>query len=407
MSKRLIVCCDGTWNKPDQLASGVHAPTNVAKLALGVATEDSDGVAQVLHYQRGVGTKRSERVRGGVFGYGLSRNVRDCYRFVVEHYEPGDELYFFGFSRGAYTARSTVGLIRNCGILRREHSDLINKAYRLYRSRADRRRPTGVESQVFARMYSHADVDIDFIGVWDTVGSLGIPISGLRLPFVERLWGFHNTELSRHVRSAYQALAIDEQRKPFKPALWTQHDDAQDQILEQVWFSGVHCDVGGGYREPELSEIALLWMVDRARSRGLAFRPDHFVVSEPPASEELDVNEPRWLGERVSPNANGTIHDSYRDACHGLYRLLGRHPRRLTAGDQQSVATSAISRLRTHPGYAPAGLVQWVALGWPATWVQDRVVAPRAEHARALADVLAWEARAMIAAVAPERRPRL
>ena len=119
--KRLVVCCDGTWNRPDQTKQGFAAPTNVAKIALALADEDDAGNPQVLHYEAGVGTRRGERLVGGVFGVGLSRNVQDCYRFVVDCYEPGDKLYFLGFSRGAYTARSTVGLVRNAGILRPEH----------------------------------------------------------------------------------------------------------------------------------------------------------------------------------------------------------------------------------------------------------------------------------------------
>ena len=120
------MCCDGTWNYPDELAKGVAAPTNVAKVALGIARHDAAELPQRVYYQSGVGTRRFQRVRGGAFGYGLSRNVRACYRFLVEIYEPGDELYFFGFSRGAYTARSTVGLIHNCGILRPEHRDRLS-----------------------------------------------------------------------------------------------------------------------------------------------------------------------------------------------------------------------------------------------------------------------------------------
>src|SRR3954452_18589960 len=138
MAKRLVVCCDGTWNRPDQLADGVAAPTNVTKVALAVSREDSAGTEQLLHYEAGVGTRRLERIRGGGFGLGLSRNVRNCYRFLVENYEPGDELYFFGFSRGASTARSTVGFVRNAAILRREHIDRIDAPYALYRSRASR-----------------------------------------------------------------------------------------------------------------------------------------------------------------------------------------------------------------------------------------------------------------------------
>src|SRR3954470_17593333 len=131
MSKRLVICCDGTWNTPDQERNGQACPTNVTKFALAVADTADDGKEQRVFYHRGVGTSRSERIRGGAFGFGLSRNVKDAYRFIVDNYEPGDELYLFGFSRGAFTARSTAGFVRNAGILRRECADLVDDAYAL------------------------------------------------------------------------------------------------------------------------------------------------------------------------------------------------------------------------------------------------------------------------------------
>lgn len=360
MPKRLVVCCDGTWNRPDQLDDGIPGPTNVSKLALAVAREDSRGTAQLLHYQPGVGTRRRERIRGGALGFGLSRNVRECYRFLVETYEPGDELYLFGFSRGAYTARSTVGLVRNCGILRAEHGDRIGDAYRLYRARAKRTEPNAIEAQVFRRMHSHPDADIQFVGVWDTVGSLGIPVDGLRLPVVAKLWSFHDTALSSRVRHAYHALAIDERRGPFKPTLWQQQEHATEQTLEQVWFAGVHSDVGGGYRDPALSEIPLLWMVDRARACGLAFEPDRLALASGAVDDEL-----RHVGAHVAPDALGTLHNSLK----GFYLLLQRYQRPLVA-DGGSVASSAVRRHRERSDYNPPGLSAYLTTG-PVTTVQD------------------------------------
>jgi uncharacterized protein (DUF2235 family) len=367
--KRLVVCCDGTWNTPDERSEGVRAPTNVSKIALGVTGHDGDGIKQLVHYGAGVGTRRFERFTGGAFGYGLSRNVRDGYRFLVEHYEPGDELYFFGFSRGAYTARSLVGFIRNCGILRREHIDRIDEAYELYRSRAERRAPSAIESRRFRRMYAHDDeTPVAFIGVWDTVGAVGIPTGGLRPPLVTRYWGFHDTELSPSVGAAYHALAIDEQRGPFTPTLWTRHPAAKEQIVEQVWFAGVHRDVGGGYREPELSEIALLWMVRRAAEHGLAFAPDHFQVAGEPAPAR-----DRWRGRRLDPDPLGPIHDSRKR----WYRLLRPRPRELGVSHGQSAASSAVRRLHALAPYHPPSLAQWVRAGRRTTAVP---VVPEAGH---------------------------
>lgn len=364
MTRRLVVCCDGTWNRPDEVRGGVTAPTNVAKVALGLAREGADGVPQLLFYQQGVGTRRFERLRGGAFGFGLGRNVRDCYRFLADSYQPGDELYFFGFSRGAFTARSTLGLVRNSGILRPEHVDRIKDAYRLYRARAPSARPSGLEAQIFRRMHSHEDVDVRFVGVWDTVGSLGIPVDGLPLSFAQRRWGFHDTSLSSHVRCAYQALAVDERRRPFRPTLWQQQEHANGQTLEQVWFAGVHSDVGGGYPDPELAEIPLLWMVQRAADCGLTFEPDHFQVS----SQGIE-RERRQRGADIAPDALGAIHESRK----GFYRLLPRHNRMLADpnGSALSVASSAVRRRREKPGYHPANLEQYLASEGSVTQVSD------------------------------------
>jgi uncharacterized protein (DUF2235 family) len=348
MSKRLVLCCDGTWNTPDQQTGGRPCPTNVTKLALAVADAGDDGKPQRVFYHRGVGTSRWERLRGGAFGFGLSRNVRDTYRFIVENFEPGDELFFFGFSRGAFTARSTAGLVRNAGILRRENTDRIDEAYALYRDRTTH--PRGTESQLFRRSYSH-ETRIRFIGVWDTVGALGIPLSGLRwVNAFNRRWRFHDTDLSTTVDAAFQALAIDEQRRPFEPAVWRQQDDAKDQRLEQVWFTGVHCDVGGGYTDGALADIALLWMADRARSCGLGFQSDAFPSVAPAgATNEVVV---------VGPDAMGELHDS-RTA---LYRLVPPFVRPIGEKDpaHEYAASTAVVRQNKDSRYAPPGLVAYL-----------------------------------------------
>jgi uncharacterized protein (DUF2235 family) len=352
MAKRLVICCDGTWNRPDQLDDGAAAPTNVSKFALAVARQDGDGTTQLVHYQRGVGTRRFERIRGGAFGLGLSRNVRECYRFLVECYEPGDELYFLGFSRGAFTARSTVGLVRNSGILRPQYLSRIKEAYGLYRARRGEAHPRGNEAALFRRMYSHPEARIHFVGVWDTVGSLGIPIDGVRWPLMN-LWSFHDTELSSRVLHAYQAVAIDERRGSFKPTLWKRQEHAAGQTLEQVWFAGVHSDVGGGYSDPALAEIPLLWMVDRAGAAGLAFEPDRLVSPAGAVDPEL-----RHAGVQVDPDALGKIHKSLKS----FYLLMPRH-RRPLAADGGWLASSAARRRREASDYAPPKLVEYMEGG--------------------------------------------
>jgi uncharacterized protein (DUF2235 family) len=351
--KRLVVCCDGTWNRPDQVKDGVASPTNVTKVARGLAKQDATGITQVVYYHPGVGTERLERIRGGAFGLGLSRHVRECYRFLVENYQPGDKLYFFGFSRGAFTARSLAGLIGNAGILRAEHAARIDEAYRLYRDRGDLRDPDGSESQTFRRMYAHDEIDIHFIGVWDTVGALGIP--GLRGPLAKRLWGFHDTMLGKHVRFAYQALAIDEERGLFQPTLWEQEPDATGQTLQQVWFAGVHSDVGGGYPDRSLADVPLVWMTERAQECDLAFHSKFLRKgSGTPAGELSESAAP------IAPDPLGPLHDS-RTA---FFRLLPS--RRRTVVDPygsaaSAAASSAIQRRDKKPGYAPRNLEEYLA----------------------------------------------
>lgn len=355
MARRLIVCCDGTWNEPDQRRGGVAVPTNVAKLALGVLT--GDGSDQVIYYEPGVGTAPDERVLGGAFGLGLSRNICNAYRFLAATFRSGDQLFLFGFSRGAYTARSLAGLIRNCGILRPEHIDQVDEAFALYRDRTSQSHPRGLASQIFRDMYAYDDDEIHFIGVWDTVGALGIPTDlpgwdwlSERLHGWETLWGFHDTQLSSHVRNAYHALAVDETREPFQPTLWTQDDAADGQTLEQVWFAGVHTEVGGGAADASLSDIALLWMVEKAQACGLQVKPGW-----------LAPQAPDGAGEKIEPSYSGPIVDSRKGfwtALHPYHRLTQPG---VQAAPAQSVASSAARRFQGGiADYSPPGLDKYL-----------------------------------------------
>jgi uncharacterized protein (DUF2235 family) len=361
--KRLIVCCDGTWNTADQAISGHPSPTNVTKLALSLAAEDAAGARQCVYYHPGVGTSRWERLSGGAFGVGLSRNVLDGYRFLIDNYESGDLLYLFGFSRGAFTARSLAGLIRNSGILRRENVGRIDQAWVLYRSSADT--PRGVAATLFRRAYSF-EPRIEFIGVWDTVGALGIPTFGPRSlkPIVRRInhrWEFHDTKLSTRVKGAFQALAIDEQRAAFAPAVWHQQPGADGQKLRQVWFTGVHCDIGGGYPDTSLSDIALLWMADGAREYGLKFLPGALSADGPARmtpGESIDF--------KVEPNPLTSPHRSWTK----FYRLVSPLNRPIgTAEDEtdhhldgcEYLAVSAQEHYEATPDYRPPELVTYLS----------------------------------------------
>jgi uncharacterized protein (DUF2235 family) len=333
MSKRLVMCCDGTWNRANQ-----PSPTNVWRVWHAIAEKDHVGIEQRPYYHDGVGVKRWEHIRGGAFGFGLSRNVRETYRFIVENFEPGDELFFFGFSRGAFTARSTAGLVRNAGILRPEHARRINEAYELYRRRDAH--PRSNEARAFRNAYSH-ETRVRFIGVWDTVGALGIPLSPTRwVNFINRRWQFHDTDLSTTVRAAFHALAIDEKRGPFQPTIWAQQADAPaDQQVEQVWFAGVHCNVGGGYQQRALADIALTWMVDQAQSCGLVMDDTRLRIGELSSMGKLEESRTK------------------------LYRLLPLYVRAIGVKDSahESIASSVVQRKINDPNYTPPGLVAYLA----------------------------------------------
>lgn len=271
--KRIVICADGTWNSARSTAIGNSATTNVWLIYQLVKPFATDHTPQLAYYHPGVGTGGFiDRVVGGAFGIGLGLNIRQCYRFLVDHYHPGDYVYLFGFSRGAYTVRSLAGMVRNCGVINPEKLEpgtsidaAIDDAFDLYRRRGDATAPRARISVDFRVRNSHPDFRITCIGVWDTVGSLGIPV-GFLGHLTSHLVGFHDVTLSSWVDRAFHAVAIDELRRPFVPTLWLQQPDAreQGQRIEQRWFSGVHADVGGGYPWPDrgLATLALRWMVD-------------------------------------------------------------------------------------------------------------------------------------------------
>jgi uncharacterized protein (DUF2235 family) len=278
--KRLIVCADGTWNKRDRTKD--HRNTNVAKLCDAIVQVDEHGTEQFVKYQKGVGTGPwYDKILGGITGAGLSQNIRECYAWIVDNYMPGDELFFFGFSRGAFTARSLVGFIRNCGILRPEHRGRVSMAYDFYRDRDPGKHPRTQVAHIFRDTYSRPDKPIiKCVGVWDTVGSLGIPTTGPLGRLSRHFFGFHDMKLSSWVENAFQAIAIDELRKPFRPTLWELKDEdlaesrTVGQHIEQVWFAGVHSNVGGGYPNAQLSDLALRWIMDKAQKCGLGLTSD-------------------------------------------------------------------------------------------------------------------------------------
>lgn len=293
--KRLIVCCDGTWQSQDN-----DCPTNVLKIAQAVKPIAKDemgkNISQVLYYDEGIGTVSSEerkklrlqkimdsisllpktikdsieKVCGGSFGWWIDDKIKEAYLFLSLNYLPGDEIYLFGFSRGAYTVRSLAGLINCSGLLK--HSDIHHmfQAYEIYRLEDTEEQKQ--KAKKFRQDNAAQQVEIKFLGCWDTVGALGIPnlISWLPIDYyVNKKYQFHNTELSPIIQNARHAIAIDEKRKAFDVNIMKPGEGFKG-TLKQVWFPGDHGCVGGGIKETlGLSNAALKWMAEEAGQLGL------------------------------------------------------------------------------------------------------------------------------------------
>jgi uncharacterized protein (DUF2235 family) len=264
MAKRIVFCADGTWDAP-----GSNTNVYLIYKALTVSAD------QVTYYDDGIGADATglSHVLDGAFGQGLFQKIQDGYTTIAHVYEPGDQIYLFGFSRGAYTARSLAGMIAICGLPSGTFTDnCVSQAFAAYRNPANR-------ASILAGLGTCGltKAAIQMIGVWDTVGSLGIPaiFGGVD----ESQFGFLDTSLHPDVQSAYQALAIDEARAQFPATLWTSAP-APGQTLVQVWFSGCHGDVGGGTPQggpvdngTRLCDITLGWMIANAQAQGLVFNP--------------------------------------------------------------------------------------------------------------------------------------
>ncbi|MDX5401945.1 MAG: DUF2235 domain-containing protein [Rhodobacterales bacterium] len=299
--KRIAFFCDGTWNRAD-----AARPTSILRLAQAVTPSAADGVKQVVFYQQGVGTGRgssglarwTDKFLGGAFGWGLEDNILEAYRNLVFCYEPGDQIFIFGFSRGAYTARSLAGLIRKAGILPRDKVGQVEQAMALYRRRGRSMAPDrdAVMEERAALSpdvaTSQADIEwrlsqgrmardgtppilvqIRYLGVLDTVGALGLPsVLGLFAQMVNDRYAFHDTDLSHLVLTARHAVAIDERRVLYPPALWGNLDTLNgdrtgpDRPYQQMWFSGVHGVVGGSGPVPGLSAFPAEWIAEGARA---------------------------------------------------------------------------------------------------------------------------------------------
>lgn len=358
--KRLALFLDGTWNEVD-------SNTNVWRMKALCAPTSTDGKTQLAYYEIGV-----NGVVGGSTGKGLDENIRRAYQWLVENYNVGDEIFIFGFSRGAYTARSLAGLVAKLGILKpgspiggaqlfsrykRSDEETLGKLREL--QDAGKLDNITLEERWLLK-YSQV-AKIKMVGVWDTVGSLGIPafsIAGVSRP----TFGYLHTGLRIQIEHGFHALAIDEHRKDFAPTLWdvrTPKDPNEVRAVprlissvEQRWFVGAHANVGGGYESDLLAQAPLRWIMKKASLFGLTFRND------------VDID-----GDILK----APINDSYKEFMRGAYakiskpffRTIGENPDVRDDGTHtnvnETIDQSVFERWRTMPTYRPQNLREWAA----------------------------------------------
>jgi len=323
---QLIVCCDGTWNTLEHTDQGLPAPTNVARLYNAALKADG----QAAYYHPGVGTNGGllDRMVGGGTGAGLERNIMSAYQWLATRYQGGDRIFLFGFSRGAYTVRSLGGLLAHSGLLDLSDPALapaevwsrVERVFEAYRSGQPFANTEGYAFHGVAPGQSTAGtIEVHFMGVWDTVGALGIPLELSVLRFIgdPRRYQFHDTRISPMIANARHAVALDERRADFVPTLWT--NIRRPDRVRQVWFPGVHGDVGGGYAQTGLSDVALAWMLDEAVACGLRLRAG--------------------TREQLRPDPQGVLHDSRQ----GLFKLGRNQPRAVVRVAEASVQVGLLA----------------------------------------------------------------
>jgi uncharacterized protein (DUF2235 family) len=315
--KNVVVCCDGTANE------FAENRTNVIKL---YSVLDHDPTKQIAYYHPGLGTmepagaltnfsRKVTKLFGQAIGYGLSNDIRDAYVFLMQEFRDGDQLFIFGFSRGAYTARALAALLHMYGLIRPGNEALVPYAIRMMMGINRAKDNKGEKDKYFAlasefkSTMCSVDCKPHFVGVWDTVSSVGWIENPLKLPF---------TAYNPDIAIGRHAVAIDEKRAFFRTNLWFPPNSPSTQTdLKQVWFPGVHCDVGGGYAEAEsgLSKLALDWMLQEAKNAGL------FVLAE----KEQEVLGAVATAKFVGPNPNACAHESLKGAWNIAEFIPKRH----------------------------------------------------------------------------------
>ena len=325
MSKNIVICLDGTWNDKDDRS----AFSNVALLHEMCV---NDGTNQIAYYDKGVGTSGwYDQKLGGVHGVGLSENVREAFIYLARNYRKNDRVFIFGFSRGAYTARSLAGLVYQCGLLP-ENDRLRSDLEKLYEAYKDEE-----AGEMAAYKSANRKCPIEMLGVWDTVGALGIPISFFK-EASDKVFGFHDTKLSPEVRFACHAVAIDEKRASFEPTLWQETAENKNR-MKQVWFSGVHSDVGGGYPERHHSDVALKWMVEQATRRGLLIKEDSAYEYQADLSEDIHASAFKIFGKEIG---------------------IGERDAPVTAENRPKVHQSVGEKMKLKENYKPLALMKYI-----------------------------------------------
>ncbi|MCW5794337.1 MAG: DUF2235 domain-containing protein [Nitrospira sp.] len=336
-TRRLVMCFDGTWNS-------VESRTNVSRLYETILDQAPDKGNQLKFYDEGVGraaeattpwTRLKDGLQGGIFGDGILRNVLQAYCWLIEHYKHASEgslsdLYIFGFSRGAFTARLFAGLLGASGILKREEvakcgnvvwdNKLVQAAWKRYKPGRSAWRATAQLTRD-----EHKDWEkvahpalVKFLGVWDTVGRYGIPTLSWGSGFFKPI-RFNDCSLGRHVLHARHAMAIDEHRADFNVRLWdgvnstwsSDHiKELPETTIRQQWFAGAHAQVGGGYENDQLCHYPLQWMADQASAVGLG------LMYVGPTDKPMFRLAP-LVRDHLVP-----IIDSHSEFAFGLYRWI-------------------------------------------------------------------------------------
>jgi uncharacterized protein (DUF2235 family) len=361
MTSRLALFLDGTTDTET-------GNTNVWRLKSLCQFHGSDGVEQKIFYSVGVGTARDEKFRGGMFGFGIDDILVAAYLWLIENYEVGDEVFIFGFSRGAYTARSLAGLISRCGLISLGAPLSVRQVFDRYRRGDDRtirdlinlKDKSGLDIEERWILQYCLPIDIKVIGVWDTVAALNdIHLAALT-------GGDHNfldANLRKSDQHAYHALAIDENRKMYDATLFTIYADKAKPFtqprdiaaVEQRWFSGSHGNVGGGNYSDLAAQIPLRWLMSKAQLHGLTFRQDITVESGAYTAELYD--------SFVAQDIPDVILNVFQQQGARYWRKIDRAPEPRVNTNihtiNESIDKSVFERYRADPTYRPQNLLDW------------------------------------------------